>query len=334
MKKNNRYLALKRILDEKKYFKVVCGAGNEDPEEIRRLSIVYTLAGTTVIDVSANVDVVRAAVKGIHQAQKLAPILKRKIKLRPFINVSVGLKGDPHIRKARINQEKCSKCRLCLEVCQQKAINNDLQVLSHNCIGCGKCAEVCPLGAIEFYEKRAKLNKILPQCLMVGTETLELHAVTEDDKSVRKDWTSLNSILPDSFISMCLDRSLLSDKHLIERISEAFGVTGERMIVQADGAPMSGGSGDFNTTLQAVAIADIVKKSSLPIYVLLSGGTNSYTGKLSRQCGVDFNGVSIGTFARNIVRDFISREDFDSNIDSLNQAVQRAKELIKVNIGD
>ena len=128
MKKDNRYLALKKILDEKKYFKVVCGAGNEDPEEIRRLSIVYTLAGTTVIDVSANVDVVKAAVKGIDQAQKIAFRLGREIKLKPFINVSVGLKGDPHIRKARINLVKCSGCRVCLDACQQKAINEDFQV--------------------------------------------------------------------------------------------------------------------------------------------------------------------------------------------------------------
>jgi len=330
--RNNRYAALKDILDRKKYFKVVCGAGNEDPEEIRRLAVVYTLAGTTAIDISANVDVVKAAARGIEQAQKLASKLKRKINSKPFINVSVGLAGDPHIRKARINQEKCSSCGECLKVCQQQAIDKTFRVLSQKCIGCGNCVEICSSEAIEFYEKKMELDKILPQCLAKGTETLEIHAVTEDDESVKGDWRLINTILPDNFISMCLDRSLLSDKQLINRIREAYRVTGERMIVQADGAPMSGGDDNFNTTLQAVAIADIVKKSKLAVYLLLSGGTNSQTGRLSRQCGVDFNGVSVGTFARKIVREFISRDDFDTNIDTLNRAVQRAEELIKINI--
>ena len=32
----NRYEEMKSILDDQKYFKVICGAGNEDPEEVIR----------------------------------------------------------------------------------------------------------------------------------------------------------------------------------------------------------------------------------------------------------------------------------------------------------
>ena len=45
----NRYEELKGILQERRYFKVVCGAGNEDPEEVRLLSMIYTLAGASGI---------------------------------------------------------------------------------------------------------------------------------------------------------------------------------------------------------------------------------------------------------------------------------------------
>ena len=38
--------------------------------------------------------------------------------------------------------------------------------------------------------------------------------------------------------------------------------------------------------------------------ILISGGTNSLTGKLARQCGVNFNGIAIGTYARKIIRDY------------------------------
>ena len=55
----------------------------------------------------------------------------------------------------------------------------------------------------------------------------------------------------------------------------------DRMIVQADGIPMGGGDDDYRTTLQAVACADIVDKFSLPVHILLSGGTNSKSIQLS-----------------------------------------------------
>ena len=50
-------------------------------------------------------------------------------------------------------------------------------------------------------------------------------------------------------------------------------------MVQADGAPMSGGSDDYRTTLQAVAMADIVDKANITPYIFISGGTNSKTKK-------------------------------------------------------
>jgi len=330
--KMSRYEELKKILLEHRYFKVVCGAGNEDPEEVRKLAITYTLAGANGIDISANVEVVKSCMAGIDKAYELAPLLGRKIKTRPFVNVSVGLKGDPHVRKASIDAEKCIQCGLCQVACEQKAINEEFVVIDYRCIGCGNCADVCQSEAVIFYHKRIDFDKTLPQCIEAGAENLELHAIIDDDASVIADWKLINGLVPDNFISMCLDRSQLSNKHLINRIQTVYSISGERTIIQADGDPMSGGSDNFNTTLQAIAIADIIQKSEIPVILLGSGGTNSKTGELARLCSVSLNGVSIGTYARKIVQPMISEDDFEINIQNIKKAVDVAEKLIDINL--
>jgi len=330
---SDRYNELKNILEARRYFKVVCGAGNEDPDEVYRLSLVYTLAGAVGIDVSANVDVVRASMKGIDRAFELAPSFGFMIETRPFINVSVGLKGDPHVRKVRIIEEKCTECGLCFENCDQEAIaENPYRVIAHRCIGCGKCDEICESDAVEFYTNKVDFLDILPRCIESGAENLELHAIIADDESVMRDWKIVAKVLPDQFISMCLDRSQLSDAHLIDRIRQAKDVAGDRLIIQADGAPMSGGSDNYNTTLQAVAIADIVQKSGIPLKILLSGGTNSMTGWLAQLCGLAVHGVSVGTFARNLVKGEIKTPDLDSKPDLIKRVVEKGRNLVNANI--
>jgi len=327
-----RYEQLKKLFREKKCFKLVCGAGNEDVEEVRKLAIIYTLAGAHILDLSANVDVVKAAAKGIEQAYKLAEKFHKKIKMRPYLNVSIGLRGDPHVRKAQIDQAVCIQCGKCIAVCRQEAITEDFRVKQFRCIGCGDCANLCEVSAISYIHKRADFEKILPACVREGVETMELHAIIEDDESVMKDWKLLNEAIPDHFVSMCLDRQLLSNKHLVDRIREAHKITGERLIIQADGVPMSGEGDDYNTTLQAIACADVVIKSKIPVMVLLSGGTNSKTGRLAKQCGVDANGVAIGSWARKIVRQYVKRDDFDSQIKGIKKAVSVAEKLVCANI--
>lgn len=334
MKKiNKRYLILRRIFEARKCFKLVCGAGNEDPQEVRRLAFVFTLAGATMLDLSANVPVVKAAAEGIKMAYAFAPALNKKIPLKPYLNVSIGLKGDPHIRKAGIDRKICSKCGRCIQKCAQEAIAEDFIVKEYRCVGCGYCEAACPKKAVNFAAKRADFNKILPECIANGVETLELHAVVEDDGDVFRDWQLLNDLVKDNFISMCIDRSLLSNKRFNERVKKAYQISGERLIVQADGIPMSGAEGDtYNNTLQAVACADIVQKSGIPAMVLLSGGTNSKTGILSRQCNVTAHGVAVGSFARMLVRDQIKRDDFDNNVSLIKKTAAKAEKLVKANI--
>jgi hypothetical protein len=121
---------------------------------------------------------------------------------------------------------------------------------------------------------------------------------------------------------------------------------------------MSGGEDDYNTTLQAIACADVVNKkfnmridkkrgldklgkpkiSSKKIYkdindadnipILISGGTNSFSKELAEKAGVRINGVSIGTFARDLIEEFIVSNDFYNNDELIKLAFLNAKELI------
>jgi Pyruvate/2-oxoacid:ferredoxin oxidoreductase delta subunit len=347
----NRFEVLQSLLKEVKYFKLVCGAGNENAEEVKKLTVVYALAGAKGFDVSANPEVVKACMEGIDIAINKAPQFGTEIKTRPFITVSIGMKGDHHVRKANINKDTCISCKSCIKGCPSKAIPDELVVIKDSCIGCGVCETVCPVnGTISFYHNARELNEILPLCKSAGAENFELHAAVANDEHILKEWELINKVNPDNFNSMCLDRLNLSDFALEQRIRKAKEIAGDKLIVQADGYPMSGGKDDFNTTLQAVAIADVINKrfnksvdkrtkqvsylENTEVNILLSGGTNSLTGILANQSDVKFQGVSLGTYARKIVDEYITHDDFVENDKLIDKALEIAKELVVKNIGE
>ena len=66
--KSTRFGLYKDLLSSSNYFKLVCGAGNEDKEEVEYLTFIYTLAGCAGFDVSATPEVVLSAKKGIDAA--------------------------------------------------------------------------------------------------------------------------------------------------------------------------------------------------------------------------------------------------------------------------
>ncbi|MFA6078174.1 MAG: LdpA C-terminal domain-containing domain [Candidatus Omnitrophota bacterium] len=328
-----RFDVMTDLLNRRKFFKLVCGAGNEDAAEVEKLAFVYTLAGAKGMDVSANTDVVKSALKGIDEALAYAPKIKKNITIRPFINVSIGMRGDPHVRKAEIT-EKCVRCGSCIEQCKTRAITKELKIIEAKCIGCGDCDAVCRVGAVKFYHKNKDLRSILTECKKLGVEQLELHAAVPDSDSIFEEWSMIDQIMSDGYVSMCLDRLHLSDSHLRDRIKKARSISNDRLIIQADGVPMSGGKDDFNTTLQAIAIADMIMKSALGVKVLLSGGTNSLTAKLADMCGIAYNGVTIGTFARSIIKEWLKKDDFMNCHEDIEKAVERAEKLVRENIGD
>lgn len=311
---------LKELLEQKKCFKLICGAGNQNLEEIERLVAVYAKAGCRFFDLAADKEVLIAAQKGLDFA-----ISKEKQKDYHFC-VSIGTKKDIHVQKARIDNQKCKKCEQCIKNCPQSSINHYFKVIQEKCIGCSKCKFVCKHNAIEIYSEFKPFNHLPFQPF--NLYCIELHASETDEAEVDEIWNNLCENF-NGMLSICLGREKLSNEQVLARVKRLVQMRKPySTIIQADGSPMSGGEDDFKTTMQAVAMAEIIQNANLPAYVLLSGGTNSKTAELAKLCGVDFNGIAVGSYARKIVKEYIEREDFFKNKAIFEEASKIAQRLV------
>jgi len=258
--------------------------------------------------------------------------------------------GDHHVRKAIIDNSTCISCDLCIPVCPTGAIPDTLEIIKEKCIGCGFCSVVCPRNnVIDYFHDEKNLSSILPMCIDKGAESIELHAGVADTDIIKKEWELICNINSSNLNSMCLDRLHLSNYMLEERISMAKYITNGELIIQADGYPMSGGEDDFNTTLQAIATADVIHKKfnkkinkitkkyyytkQNNVYILLSGGTNSLTAILAKQTDVKFNGISVGSFARKVIQDLIESDIFYEK-EVIKSAYLIASKLVRDNINN
>ena len=300
-------------------FKLVCGAGNEDTESVKRLVYVYSVAGCKLFDISARKEILFAAKEG----EKLSGV--------PDLSycVSIGIKGDKHISKAKINASKCIKCGNCYRICPNGAIYDSILIDEKKCIGCTTCFQKCPTQAITMEEKDVNYKDILPFMVNNGVEMLELHIMGHDKDDLEKKWQVINECNP-KYASICIDRENFGNREVLERIRE---MIKDRepytTIVQADGVPMSGGSDDYKTTLQAVAMAEVIQNANLPVYIMLSGGTNSKTAELAKMCGINYWGIAIGSWARKIVKPYIAKDDFWENKEAQTEAIKITKELVE-----
>ncbi len=312
---------LKDLLENKKVFKLVCGAGNEDLQEVERLVAIYSKAGCNFFDVSANPDVVDAAKRGLEIAG---------IKEDRYLCVSVGIEGDQHITKASINKEKCINCGQCKNACAHEAIikNNNHEVIKERCLGCGQCIPICPQNAIVRINQIQDYKKILPELIEKGIDCVEFHAISSNKNEIMNKWRILNECF-DGMISISIDRSEFGDKNLKKLIEEMLEIRKPySTIIQADGVAMSGNSDEYGTTLQAVATAQLFQNAKLPVYIMMSGGTNSKSIELASMCKVEPHCLAVGSYARKIIKDYLVLDDLYNNSEKMNEAVKIAKSLV------
>jgi hypothetical protein len=176
------------------------------------------------------------------------------------------------------------------------------------------------------------LTEILPPLIKQGIDCVEFHAIVDDDKEIFEKWKDINDCYS-GLVSICTDRSKLGNDALLQRTVRMLdGKKPYSVIIQADGAPMSGGEDDYRTTLQSIAAAEVFEKANLPVYLLVSGGTNSKTTELAKMCGIEISGVAIGSFARKIVAQYIDRTDFWDNKEIFEKALVVAKNLVETSL--
>ena len=308
-----------RNITNNKYIKLICGAGNENIKEIEALSFIYSSAGFNMIDVAAKNDVIKAAKNGIIKAQKQDEVL---------LCVSVGLQSDIHLSKAVINKQKCIQCGKCLTECPQNAIYSEdgkIQINEKNCIGCLKCVNVCENEAIITEHKYKTPCNMLLSVLSEDIDCVEFHCNSPDVPLILDNWKQIKSVY-NGQLGFCLDRSKLSDDKIISLIRTMTEGT-PNIIIQADGKPMSGGTDDYKSNLQALAFAELIRNNGITSPVIVSGGTNSKTTEMAKLCNLDIDGVAIGSFARKLVKEEICNPDFFDNYKLQENAIQKAKLL-------
>lgn len=316
---------LNDILKDRKGFKLVCGAGNEDAEEVEKLVTIYSKAGCPFFDVCAKPEIVDAAKRGL----KNAGITEDR-----YLCVSVGISGDPHITKAYIDQDKCKKCGKCKIVCPHNAIIelDKYKVKKERCLGCTICAKSCPHNAITMESKLIDYKEVLPELIQKGIDCIEFHAISTDEIDVDEKWTQINELF-DGMLCISLDRSELGDKKLKERVERLIkNRKPYTTIIQADGVAMSGNNDEAGTTLQAVATAQLFQNAQMPTFIMMSGGTNTKSTELAQMCGVKPHCLAVGSYARKIVKEYLLMDDLLQNEQAMSEAVKIAKSLIDISL--
>ena len=314
---------LKDLLDNHNCFKLVCGAGNEDIREIEKLVTIYANAGCRFFDVCAKPEVIDVTKKALKNANKINEC---------YICVSVGIDGDPHITKAKIRSELCSKCGTCTSVCIHDAIDKNYNIIKERCLGCGNCFKACKNNAISLESQLIDYNTVLPQLVSKGIDCIEFHAISENEDDVDEKWMKINEAF-NGMLCISLDRSELGDKKLIKRVQRMIkNRKPYSTIIQADGIAMSGNNDEYSTTLQAVATAQLFQNAKLPVYIMMSGGTNTKSSELAKLCGVQPHCIAVGSYARKIVKNYLQEKDLLTNKALLNQAINIAKNLINVSL--
>ncbi|MBW4601209.1 MAG: 4Fe-4S binding protein [Calothrix sp. FI2-JRJ7] len=277
-----------RSLDFGHWFKLICGASYQHLPAVRSLTLAYALAGADCIDVAADPAVISAA----QDALRVASILSAKsqslginceVKM-PFLMVSLNDGEDPHFRKAEFDERLCpSTCpRPCEKVCPAQAIvfkehsSNFSGVVSQKCYGCGRCIPICPYDIIYTSSYVSTPGAIAPLVLSTGVDAVEIHTKVGRFAEFKRLWQAIEPHVEQlKLVAVsCPDGEDLID--YLHALYELIAPTVPNLIWQTDGRPMSGDIGS-GATIAAIKLGQKVLAASLPGYVQLAGGTNSYT---------------------------------------------------------
>lgn len=309
-----------KVLEEKKLFKLICGASLTDFEVIKGLSLIYSLSGANIIDVAATKSAVDAAKAGIKEAKHMYFHNPNQYPYfnEPVLMISVNSSEDPHFKTAVIDNNLCDFCQACKSACVFNAIalpgaSGSVEILNDLCYGCGKCIHTCPKSAISLQNNIADIENILTKLIDDSITGIEIHTGTSSVEELQQFWQKIiniphRDVINNILFSFSLESSLYSSKLFVEYTKNIINMVGRKPIIQIDGTPMSGNISP-SSSLQSLASAQVLLKNNVEAYLILAGGINHLTRDLISLFEIDCHGIAMGTFARKLVWPYLKAID-------------------------
>ena len=347
-------------LEQKRFFKLVCGASLTDTKMVENLSYIFTIAGAHVIDLAPKADIIFAARRGIERAQEmLFPGLTKESShenanynlldsrfrgndtvskfTAPLLMASIQLDKDPHFRKAEINYNSCDLCGACVKICPTEAFKIEDKKFIYSvekCYGCGICPSYCHVSALEMIDTKPTPIETLKEMILLKIDAIEFHFGENIDR-IEEIWGDLVRVCHGKslFFSFSIGSGLLSGKQIKYAANLCYKLAGKGIILQCDGTPMSGGNVKnlkngqlgYNMDNPSLQVARIIEEEKLPVYLQISGGTNQTSSAMANEAGININGVAVGSYARKLLMPYLNDLNNKGEFDA---AVKIAKSLI------
>lgn len=297
-----------QTLQARQFFKVISGGSFTEVDAIAALTRAYAPAGVDCIDIAPDPAVVETVANALHGLD-----LQGKGLVSPVVMVSLPLDPDPHFRKIELDDPACTRCGLCVPVCPSEALTlpNDLEISQALCYGCGRCVPICPTEALSMlpFQVEDQVETVLRNPIV---QAVEIHSRYVDPYMLEAFWLRWEEGLRDKLISLCFRPGDLPVEQILEFIALAERLSPMPILLQIDGAPMSG-SADPEASRPALEAACRMRAMLLeqgtnsqfgmpPITI--SGGINDHTAALIRS-NPEYHfvaGVGMGTMARKKTR--------------------------------
>ena len=176
-------------------------------------------------------------------------------------------------------------------------------------------------------------EKVLRSCQKEGADFFELHIDISDLDIIKDQLLLVKEVFNFKPISINISRDKLSNASIVELIKIFRTNIQKDIIIEVDGSEENNNY-DYNGTLQSISTADILQKQLLKkeiafrkIPIILSGGTNSVTSELAKECNVDFNGITFRDYARAHFDKFIKANSSLNDL-KIKNYIKKIKNLI------
>ena len=289
--------AMLSALAEKRFFKLISGGSLTETEKIAHLARAYAMAGADCLDLAPDLQVI----------QTVESVLQELPPPHPVIMISLPLDPDPHFRKIELDEPACIQCGLCLPACPTEAITlpEVLEISQSLCYGCGRCVPTCPTEALSLlpFQVESQMEAALSHPLV---EAVEIHSHYVDPYMLATFLEYWRPLLHNKLISLCFRIDNLPPEQILEFYQVAARFSPLPVMLQVDGAPMSGNDDPAASrpALEAAGqVMGMFQEHGVPLPpVTISGGINRHTATLLQDAPCqEIAGAGMGTVARKTI---------------------------------